>query len=421
MTDTEMHAIEKAALDDPFLADAIDGMREAFTTYGVTSVTAQLNELNQQLSDRSTDRTEAKPILIQWWKYAAAAVVIITVGALAYNSFFTTEADKELIARTEKTDPFDKAAAQRSSPDTVREEQATADLATTQALEADSPKKSPSASREKLPPAVPGDQPQAAQALEGTTKEAQKREELKEQQETALAKKTEPALDETIVSGYARKRTENVSLVKKPEDAHSQLTDSNTPINQFSGFVTNRNNQPIPNATIRYNRNQNAFATDQHGAFNFFNKDSVLDVQVQVPGYVEKDFVLKKNNARNNLVLDQSLVDLNKASAARKSKTKPKAGNQGQLPVELQHAVPETGWIAYENYLQENKIVPEDSLTGEVIVSFEVNASGEPKNFRVEKSPGSAYEKEAIRLISSGPRWITGNKAVLRTTVSVKF
>jgi hypothetical protein len=38
----EMHAMEKAALDDPFLADAMEGMQQAFTENEESLVTGQL-------------------------------------------------------------------------------------------------------------------------------------------------------------------------------------------------------------------------------------------------------------------------------------------------------------------------------------------------------------------------------------------
>ena len=48
MNAKEMHAIEKAAMDDPFLADALDG----YNLQGV-NVSADLNELKKRLDERT--------------------------------------------------------------------------------------------------------------------------------------------------------------------------------------------------------------------------------------------------------------------------------------------------------------------------------------------------------------------------------
>src|SRR5687768_11344992 len=82
----EMHAMEKAALDDPFLADAIEGMQQAFADHNETAVTGQLQELQQQFHTRtgSTAKVIAfKPF--RYWQAAAAAVVVIITGVWVYS------------------------------------------------------------------------------------------------------------------------------------------------------------------------------------------------------------------------------------------------------------------------------------------------------------------------------------------------
>src|SRR5688572_8592837 len=73
----EMHAMEKAALDDPFLADAMEGIGDALREHDKKMVTTELNNLRQQVQTR----TNTAPVRsIRWWKVAAAALVVLTVG-----------------------------------------------------------------------------------------------------------------------------------------------------------------------------------------------------------------------------------------------------------------------------------------------------------------------------------------------------
>jgi hypothetical protein len=82
LSPAEMHALEKAALDDPFLADALEGYRHLATAQPGRSA-AQLAELQQRL-ERRTRLSEKRPASISWWKPAVAAMLIIGTGTLGF-------------------------------------------------------------------------------------------------------------------------------------------------------------------------------------------------------------------------------------------------------------------------------------------------------------------------------------------------
>ncbi len=96
----EMNELEKAALDDPFLADALEG-------YGATAVniSSDLSELKKKLEERVSDK---KVISIapsgssfKWWKVAAAVVIL---GGLGYFIFqvSTDNKNKEVAVKLEE-------------------------------------------------------------------------------------------------------------------------------------------------------------------------------------------------------------------------------------------------------------------------------------------------------------------------------
>ena len=103
----EMHAMEKAALDDPFLADAIEGYQQAFDEQQQNLVTGQLQQLQQQFNAH-TNRT-AKVVAFKPFRYwqaaAAAAVVLIIAGLWMFNidreSASVTQITPPVIAKTE--------------------------------------------------------------------------------------------------------------------------------------------------------------------------------------------------------------------------------------------------------------------------------------------------------------------------------
>lgn len=75
-----MYALEKAALDDPFLADALEGFEQSST-----DLTQDMQDLKARL-DLRTSQKEHKVVPLlpdrkSWWK-AAAAIILVAGGAL---------------------------------------------------------------------------------------------------------------------------------------------------------------------------------------------------------------------------------------------------------------------------------------------------------------------------------------------------
>jgi hypothetical protein len=74
MTATEMHAMEKAALEDPFLADAMEGLEAA----PVSAIQADMQSLSKKLQQRVTP---AKVVPMRperpWMAIAAASVILV--------------------------------------------------------------------------------------------------------------------------------------------------------------------------------------------------------------------------------------------------------------------------------------------------------------------------------------------------------
>lgn len=96
LSPAQMHALEKAALDDPFLADALEGYRHLATAQPGRSA-AQLAELQERLNKR-TRLSEKRPIATSWWKPAVAAMLIIGTGTLGVLLLQHNSSNKEKLA-----------------------------------------------------------------------------------------------------------------------------------------------------------------------------------------------------------------------------------------------------------------------------------------------------------------------------------
>ena len=98
LSPAEMHAMEKAAMDDPFLADALEGYKNASL--------ADLDSLKERLDKRVR---AVVPIInlnrkrFTWVRVAAAVIIIVGVGLLVQQLVFN-DRNKDSIAILEKDD-----------------------------------------------------------------------------------------------------------------------------------------------------------------------------------------------------------------------------------------------------------------------------------------------------------------------------
>lgn len=93
LSPSQMHELEKAALEDPFLADALEGMelyndQEKFSD--------DTNDLNVRLNERINKKGALLSVNNLWWKIAAVLVIIITgISVITFmgetNKVVTTE------------------------------------------------------------------------------------------------------------------------------------------------------------------------------------------------------------------------------------------------------------------------------------------------------------------------------------------
>ena len=101
LSSKEMHDLEKAALDDPFLADALEG----YAVPGINAA-ADIAELKKRLSERTEEDRKVIPIAtpyrssFPWLRAAAMVILVLGAGFLVYQFGFNR--DSSPIANTQK-------------------------------------------------------------------------------------------------------------------------------------------------------------------------------------------------------------------------------------------------------------------------------------------------------------------------------
>ena len=449
----EMHAMEKAALDDPFLADAIEGMQQALHDHDESVVTGQLQELQQQFRTRIAGTgKKTRVIVFHWWQATAAAVVLIITGVWLYSSITNAPESNASLAVIDKIEQKT-TTAQQNNPaeplhdntqlsvptDSVAMEEGNAVAATHDAGKGykNDKAKAKLLQAQAAPPNASFNSYRTDTVNPDLAKRSLKNDDAKEEsaanmEVVAAAKPVAPEAATRAKKAehdFGNRETELITI-GKPDTVTRFAGAFDKNLSGFvKGQVTDHRNNPIAYAYLQIPNNNKNFMTDNRGFFKIPVKDSVVDVAVNVAGYGTQNFRLQNNATMNQLQMQPAAVALNEVEVTPLSTKKAAAlraatAVRNKLPNAMdQDAQPTFGWVAYEQYLQKNKKVPAgyENLTGNVVVSFEVNKKGELSDFKVEQSFAQPFNNEAIRLIKEGPGWtlLKGRKA--RVTVIVRF
>ncbi len=433
LTPGEMNALEKAALDDPFLADALEG----YSQPGV-QVAADRLELQQRLQQRLDDK-KIIPLApagrrIPWLR-AAAMVILIGAAAFITYRFAFNNASSHDIARTEP--PHTTPAGGAAMP-SVADQQSENDSGhipaeqNTVLHKAAAPATQQPDHQETLS-AIPADNaretarlPRASVAPAPVIADTMLVQQYPRQQNAKEAEKKHNVESTNNNVAYDSRSQQDLRLQNRVFASNGRNNNNAGALqnNIYRGQVIDANNNPLPFANITNADDNVGTYSDARGNFVLTSPDSVLHVQVRSLGFQNATVALERNAASNEVVMreDQSLPSI---VVGRKRVNSSRARTSSMV---LQESEPLDGWENYDTYLANNVNIPEMDIperkkiegSGEVEVSFEVNRYGEPTNIKVERSLCEKCDQEAIRLVKEGPKW-KRKKQKGRTSVTISF
>lgn len=443
----EMHDLEKAALDDPFLADALEG-------YAIEGVAAasDMEDLKKRLAARTTGEQEATPAAVvkkssfYWLRIAAMIVVVAGAGFLVYRLAFTNQRS-DIAQFSPQSNTTGGIIDSNKLSGTLPPSDTTSNVATTltPGLLADSTRipvinsqtetNSYLSHKDSL---TVSDGYYANTASPPRAAIAQEKEQQNDGDLAALDKKRDDfvkneqnkrttwhkadSLEGVFGYTYTAPAT-NLSRKAKNQN-HAEVlngTMNNQSYNVFRGRVTDAANNALPFANITNTADNVGTYADGKGYFTLTSPDSVLNVQVRSLGFENNTIQLQNNVPQNQVTLeeDKSLAEVVISSKQVNSLRSRNA------TMTLEEPEPVDGWVNYDTYLANNLVMPEtfrskQASGGEVKLSFEVNKSGEPVNITVDQSLCASCDKEAIRLIKEGPKWKRKARKG-RTSVTISF
>lgn len=355
MSTAEMHALEKAALDDPFLSDAIDGYVHAATP---AADLAYLKKKIQSRQAKVVPMNRNRRVLLS---IAAMLLLFMGFGWLAY----------QFSNKNEHNIAFEKNATPALKP-------IPAPINGSSALE--KTRNSKEAADQPVITAPLNDAAQTNKPVPG---------------ETAAR------INETTVQSTA---TDRVQTFSKPHINAARASHK-----MISARVVNAQNKAVPGAVIS-DAKKVLTVTDTCGNFSLPNVDSNVAVRVNAAGYQQQLTMLPPTDSVTKIMLQPATTARNEVVIASKQQAARKINR-----VRLEAVQPLSGWKHFNAYVYEHltalREVDTTLMNQEVILSFNVDAKGNAKEINVEKSACAACDTTAMHLIQQGGKWRKTSKS----------
>lgn len=367
MTPAEMHALEREAMKDPFLAEALEGIEET----GTETFLFDLRELHHTVHQRTR---KSRPKFISMWNWSigiAAGLVVTTLAAVYIIS--GVQAEREALAMKSPK------SSEQPAPPVAQEN---ADMATPEENPEAEVTASPDSGASSAQPDNPATTPDGEPAEEVTFE-----------------------MDDTRVTPPIHARGYELTI---PDTTR-----------MIAGRVfSSEDGAALPGVTVVIPGSGITTSTDGSGNYTI---PLVSPDQQLVFGFIgmENKTVVPGNQMHLDVTLDPDLSQLSEVVVI----------DYADTDTAHQCAEPAGGQPALVKYFEERMHYPEQALAnkveGKVTIEFTVGTDGVLRDFHVLKGIGFGCDDEAIRLLREGPAWAPSKKGTEpvaeKVTVQLKF
>lgn len=400
MSPAEMHALEKKALYNPFLADALEGG----SSLHPDDLKRDIEGLNKQLLNRSIRTRKKAP-----WLFRAAAVVLL----LAVSSFLIFL----LTSKDEQVTPITYNSTKPAAPttDSIRTSGDQPQVGAGQQKEtATEPAK-----KENVEEAEPGPNEAVSDQLSTSRKNKDEEERVakKALPSTSIVEdddRPSPALPERADSQLAPPITElrsNRAAKEEEPAARSRGAAARgfTSMLTVKGEVTDVDDGlPLPGVNVGVAGTSIGTVTDLNGNYELTVPEDATALTFSFVGLQSREVPLPRKNevqAELNVEMEPDVTQLSEVVVSG-------FGTESKPELEetrWELAEPIGGKREFKKYLENNMRYPETAIQnkveGKVTIQFTIEPSGTLSDFRVAKGIGFGCDEEVVRLIKEGPGW----------------
>jgi outer membrane biosynthesis protein TonB len=365
--------LEKEAMKDPFLADALEGFDKVTDNDHVLRIEEMRAKILHQTQSGNNHH------LLRYLSIAASFLLVIGFGG-----YFLLNKNQ-----TNMEQPLAKAQYDLDAPDMQVVENE--DAANKELIQASLPKMDEQAEK-TLPAQEKAMKPVAA----------------------IQAKVIDDDVSEVRNDVNELRSEINIAHNEVSEDA--KIETATLAEHKVKGIVTDTEGNPLPGVTIRYTGTNTGTVSDMDGLFELpVAKEKAI--QIDYLGYMSVNLVADTNKTML-VAMKENTEMLNEAVVVAYGTQKKSSAVSAASPVKEKSTKPQPviGEKEYKKYLKKNKIEfqSEDckGKKGKVKLKFSIDTNGRPTNIRVEQSLCPEADKEAIRLIEQGPDWTLGDGEV---------
>ena len=397
----EAHRLEKESMQDPFLADAMDGYNQVEGNHE-----QRIEKLRMQVSAHSAKKKNSYAIT-----WSIAACLIIGFGISSYFLFLKKSMTDEVFIAEESVSTK---LAEPAAPPTPA-------IPATPTVPATPQKEIALATTKVKTDSTPVSEITARQA---NKKDMIARIQATSQPQQGVLVATVPVMEEVSEETAALQEVvATMDTFESESDKKMKLAKVATILpqnNMIKGRVTNEKGEPLIGASVTYKGTNIGTITNMNGEFSLVKKDDKKRLTAQFIGYDPVE--IRVDTSRTMLIaMNENKQALNEVVVvgygAKKNKKSVTAGTvvngneQANKDITPQ---PVIGKRKFQKYLKENLVRPTDEkcaqVKGKVVLTFLVNKEGRPFSIKVKESLCESSDKEAIRLIQEGPDWIYGTK-----------
>ncbi|MCF6402067.1 TonB family protein [Chitinophaga filiformis] len=390
-----MHALEKQALDDPFLADALEGFAERKPDQRVN-----LADLNRRLERRVQGREEKKGglfVLNYRWLAAAGVLLLVCTGLIwlmQVNRFrgpvvsqhvaVSDSSITDTLQYYNREEPVAWGNATPEKPLAVSIPADTGLLALKDrragAFAVESPLASVMRGDDSSRPLAAA--PSLADSLDG--------------------RMTEVAAAAPYKSTEEMAARNPVAAAPAPAPAPSMST------RLIQGRVKALNAEGVPGVAVTVEGTGKGVLTDNEGNFSIRVADTTKDLKLVVAaiGYNQKKLDLNQTDNNLDITLKEQASALSEVVTTGYNK---KYKGQHQQESVYQRPTPVKGYEQYKEYLAKNVHYPASAaaanITGRVRVSVRVMPDGTLEDIKITRRLQPDCDAEALRVVKEGPEW----------------
>ncbi|MCU0382865.1 MAG: TonB family protein [Cyclobacteriaceae bacterium] len=385
MTNAERHAFEKKMLNDPFLADAVEGAQQA------ESFSSDVHDLINAIDEQKNNKTR-----IAWWRMAAALVLLATSAYFVWNYLQEDKKEIETIAQAEPKKEIEQKqdSLQPIEKDLIAQNK-------TEAIKKGKPVlKEDENSEEKI---NPKDLAIATETQVVTI--ADEQEEIKTEKIKTEDEKKAVAAAAPIIEAKPTIRAEEINNAIKDElskEGKARRSNFNSNTTKVSGKVTSAEDGSfIPGINVVEKGTTNATISKEDGSYELM---LTTDNPVLVFSFIGMRTLEIPVGERE--IIDAELgLDVTQLSEVVVTGY----GGNKEETTSYEQARPIIGWSAYQQYLNDHVVYPseakEQNKEGRVIITFQVDVNGNLSDFEFVRKAGFGMDEALLKAIKEGPVW----------------